>query len=260
MEQRYNVYFAGQLLDGQQREAVRANLAKLFNANDATLDKLFSGKPQLVKKECDKTTALKYKQAMERAGALPVIKLVADSGEPPERALSAAEKIAALAAAPDTGVNSTSPQEQASQADTDSLDLCPDGTEVLRPQERAVPVPADIDTSGLEVDSAADRLSQEAPAPAPAPDTSHLAMGEVGETIPTLPPEHEAVNPNTDALALSPEGTDFSDCNAPDAPPPDLDLSALDLAPEGTEVIRDSERKQAPAEPAPETDHIKLAD
>ena len=74
METRYNVYFAGQLLPGQELTSVRDKLAKLFNADQQTLEKLFSGKAQLLKRDCDKATALKYKQAMERAGAQPVIK------------------------------------------------------------------------------------------------------------------------------------------------------------------------------------------
>lgn len=69
MEARYNIYFAGQLLAGHALAGVRENIARLFNADDATLDKLFSGKAQLVKRDCDKATALKYKQAMEQAGA-----------------------------------------------------------------------------------------------------------------------------------------------------------------------------------------------
>ena len=71
MDARYSIYFAGELLDGHDRATVRAGLAKLFNADEATLDKLFSGKAQMIKRGCDKATALKYKQAMERAGAQP---------------------------------------------------------------------------------------------------------------------------------------------------------------------------------------------
>jgi hypothetical protein len=59
MEERYNVYFAGQVIDGHDPVAVRENLGKIFNANQVVLDKLFSGKPQLVKRECDAGTAAK---------------------------------------------------------------------------------------------------------------------------------------------------------------------------------------------------------
>ena len=77
MEARYNIYFAGQLIEGQDLAGVRTRIGKLFKADAATLDKLFSGKTQLLKRDCDKATALKYKQAMEQAGALPVIKAIA---------------------------------------------------------------------------------------------------------------------------------------------------------------------------------------
>ena len=74
MEERYNVYFAGQVLEGCDRSSVRDKLAKVFNADQATLDKLFSGKAQLIKRNCDKATALQYREAMERAGAIPIVK------------------------------------------------------------------------------------------------------------------------------------------------------------------------------------------
>ncbi len=82
MSESYNIYFAGELLPEHDANEVRARLAKLFNANDATLDKLFSGKRQLIKRDCDNATALKYKQAMERAGAVPIVRPV----EPPAAA------------------------------------------------------------------------------------------------------------------------------------------------------------------------------
>ncbi len=58
MEERYNVYFAGQVVEGYDLHSVRDKLAKVFNADQATLDKLFSGKAQLIKRDCDKATAL----------------------------------------------------------------------------------------------------------------------------------------------------------------------------------------------------------
>ena len=65
MTERYNVYFAGRLMDGHDLDSVREKLARVFNVDQQTLDKLFSGKNQLVKSDCDKATALKYKVAMQ---------------------------------------------------------------------------------------------------------------------------------------------------------------------------------------------------
>ena len=82
-------------------------------------------------------------------------------------------------------------------------------------------------------------------------------MGEVGEDIPTLASTAQPLSPDTDALDLSPAGTDFSDCAAPDPEEPLLDLSALDLAAAGSDVLEEQYRKrEQPA--APDTDHLSL--
>lgn len=283
MDTRYNIYFAGQILEGHDLAAVRAKLGKVFNADDQTLDKLFSGNTQLLKRECDRDTALKYKQAMENAGAQPIIKK-ADASDiqsaPPANAAaenttapqSAAEKIAAMAAAPvnDSYSNASSDASTAQTADTqaatetvassgDSVSLAPPGSDVLRADERQQQASVDIDTSALVLDETGQRLSAEqATAPA-APDVTHLDMGEVGETIPNLPNATAPLSPNTDNLDLSPEGTDFSDCAPPAAATPDLDLSGMDVAPPGTEVLEEKYRNKDQPAPPP-TDHLSLED
>jgi hypothetical protein len=227
MDARYSIYFAGELLDGHDRATVRAGLAKLFNADEATLDKLFSGKAQMIKRGCDKATALKYKQAMERTGARPIIRDEASGETPaveqpePAKPVSAAEKIAALAAAPDEGAYradtsvATANAPEVPAADSSAMNLAPTGADVLRPDERTEVAEADIepdertevaeadiDTSSLVVDETAQRLSDEPPPPPPAPDTSHLGMGEVGDTIPGLDTGPAPVTPDTESISL----------------------------------------------------------
>jgi hypothetical protein len=262
LEERYNVYFAGQVMDGFDLSDVRSKLAKVFNADQATLDKLFCGKPQLIKRECDKATALKFKQALERAGAIPVIQRAelptAVTNTTPAPAMTAAEKIAALAAAPDETNYLKGSQEPAS-ADTSGIVLAPPGTEVLRENERAEPVIREVDTSELAVDATAERLSQEAPPPPAAPDTSHLSMGDVGDTIPNLGSTSAPLSPNLDGLALSAAGTDFSDCAGPEPSALLLDLTHLTaLAPGDTTV--DEQRRKPSVASAPSIDHISLED
>ena len=269
MGARYNIYFAGQLLEGQDLATVRSKLAKIFNANEQMLDKLFSGKTQLLKQDCDKATALKYKQAIEGAGAQPVIKAVAAAPvetSPVTPAMSSAEKIAALAAAPEEiryGSSNEPAAAAAAPAQGDStvegVSLAPAGSDVLREDERSTPVARDIDTSGLTVDASAQRLSEESAAAPAAPDTSHLDMGEVGEMIPNLPSHDKPLSPNIDNIDLAPDGTDFSDCAAPEAAEPALDLSELNLAPEGAELLEEEYRNKHQAT-APATDHIALED
>jgi len=269
MEARYNVYFSGRLLDGEELPTVRANMAKLFNADEATLNKLFSGKAQLVKRDCDKTTALKYKQAIERAGGSPLIKTVEATPTPSaaaagDKPMTAAERIAALASAPDLGAQPQAAQSEVAPRAPDTkndgnIALAPAGTEVLRAEERAAPVTSSVNTPDLDVDTSGERLSVTPPPPPAAPDTSHLSEAAVGELLPNLPSSAELLNPDTSGIALSPDGTDFSDCAAPEPSAPELDLSAIELAPAGADVIEPKYRKKNDISP-PSTDHLTLED
>ena len=261
MSETYNIYFAGELLPGHDEDEVRARLAKLFNANDATLEKLFSGKRQLIKRDCDKATALKYKQAIEKAGAKPLITRAGETApaaeaRPAESATPAAkepgnavDRIAAVAAGRDPD-----------RPDADAaMRLEPAGADVLRPDERHTVQPAEIDTSGLSVDESATRLSEEPPPPPAAPDTSHMTLGDVGEVIPNLDAGAIPPPPDTSAISLTAEGTDLSDCAPPDHGSLELDLSGIDLAPEGSDVLDEQFRKREQVV-APPTDHLSLED
>jgi len=255
MEARYNVYFSGQILEGRDLPTVRANMAKLFNADETTLNKLFSGKAQLVKRDCDKATARKYKQAIEKSGASPIIKTAEAAPAPAHTApvrkpMTSADRIAALASAPDLGAQ---PEAEGNIA------LTPSGTEVLSAEERTGPVASSVNTPDLDVDTSGQRLSDTPPTPPVAPDTSHLSEGAVGELLPTLPSSAQQLNPDTSGISLSPDGTDFSDCAAPDSNAPELDLSGIDLAPPGADVLEPKYRKKQDT-PPPATDHLALED
>jgi hypothetical protein len=211
--QRYNVYFAGQILEGHDLPTVRANLGRLFKADETTLDRLFNGERHSLKLGCNEATALKYQQSMKRAGAQPVIREAptAESAEEQDRN----EEVTDLTA-----------------ASAGELDLCPEGTEVLRPGERAAQPPPSVNAPELEIDAVGQRLSEDHSPSPPAPNTDHLSMGAVGELIPNLASGETPVEPDTSGLELTPEGTDFSDCARPEVPTRELDLSGLDLAPE----------------------------
>ncbi len=293
MEQRFNIYYAAQVVEGCDPAEVRANLGKLFKANEQTLDKLFSGKAQLLKRDCDEATAQKYQQAMQRAGAVALVRAVQEAAAAPssttaptaapaaaEKPMTAAERIAALAAAEgdsrfraDAAPDASPTQNKAAGNDAaadaspasepppqdGSLGLEPAGTAVLKEEERTPPVQREVDTGDLAVDASAQRLSDEPPPPPPAPDTSHLDMGAPGETIPNLPGDTADIQPDISTLDLSPEGTDFTDCAADEPIAPDIDLSALDLAPSGAELLEQSERRRQEAAP-PSTDHLSVED
>ena len=150
MAERYNIYYAGTVIEGHETAGVRQQLGRLFKADEVTLDKLFSGQPQMIKRNCDKATALKYQDAMKKAGAKPLIR-TADSPAPeakqaasttsaPTEKASAAERIAAIAGSSNTAI-----------AGNQDFDIAPVGSDVLRPDERPDVSAAEIDTSMLNL-------------------------------------------------------------------------------------------------------------
>ena len=199
MSQRYDIFFAAQLVDGFDDATVRANLATLFKANDATLEKLFSGKPQLIKRGVDKQAAIKYKAALQKAGAIALVRTQPEPKKQPEpvkqpqaeeeelpssadikpaqpaaeQATSMSDRLAALTAEP------------AAATFSEGISLAPAGSDVLSEDERHVFEELDIDTSAIHLSSEQEQMEPPVTEPAPpAPDTSHLSMGGVGEEIP----------------------------------------------------------------------------
>ncbi|MFV0276310.1 MAG: hypothetical protein ACK5HY_03885 [Parahaliea sp.] len=265
----YNIYFAGEVLPGQNPDAVRDNLQRLFKADADTLARLFSGKAQLVKRQCDKPTALKYKQAMERAGARPLIKRLGDDQRATTAAASItsaaataptmAERIAAIAAEAERKA-APPPPPPIVRDTSEGLSLEPVGSEVLRPEERASSrvEPRVVDTSALSLAAIGERLGTAAPPPPAAPDTRNLSMAAAGEQITNLPGSPPVPEPDISGITLSPEGTDFSDCAPPPASEPELDLSALAMAAAGTDLLDASYRRNETVA-APDTSHLSVS-
>ncbi len=66
----YNVILSGEIATGREIGAVRKNLAEILKVSPATLDRLFSGRPLIIKKDVDQATAQKYVLAFGNAGVL----------------------------------------------------------------------------------------------------------------------------------------------------------------------------------------------
>ncbi len=256
MDMQYNVYYAGGLLPDHSPHDVRTNLQTLFKANEATLDKLFAGKPQLIKRACNKATALKYKRALENAGAKPLIKRLqentttkASSSHSAQNAqtaakstagLTMAERIAALTA--DDSISErfsdSPPTAQVTEEPERPIDAPADAVAVATSQhERAMFTVAEPGEPMLATDH-----TDNSP-PVATPDISHLSMGAAGELIPTLPRHDEICEPDISGISLAPQGSDFSDCVKTPTAVPDIDLSTMKLAPVGSEILEQPYRK-----------------
>ena len=230
--ERYDIFFAGECLEGRNPQAVRAALGRLFKADEQTLDRLFCGQRQRIKGECDTATANKYRQALTAAGAkvsiAPAAGRVAAAGasSPPASAAAASSSPAGAAASSShAGAAASSPP--AAAPDSGRLTLADAG-------ERLGPASADV-------------------AALTPPD---FDLAEVGADL-GPPPSPAPPAPDTSGLSLAGEGGDLSDCAPEPAPAPALDLSHMELAEAGSDLLSEAER-QRPQAAAPDTAHLSL--
>jgi hypothetical protein len=259
MTEQFNVYFAGKVQEGHAPEDVRQAVGKLFKADEPTLDKLFSGKPQIIKKSCDHATAQKYLQALTQVGAQALIKQV----PPPEpkAPLTRAERIAAIAAGDDESTATAVDQADVEPApDIAGLNLAATGADLLRPEERPEDVIANIDISGVQLSDADQPLAEARPKAPPPPATDHLSTAEPGELIPNLARQQDLIEPDISKIDLSPEGTDLSDCNPPPATTPEIALDHIELAVTGSDLLSEQDRVKPAPPPPPNTDHLSVKD
>lgn len=77
MEQDYfKILFKGEIIDGYDLQNVKQQIAKIFKLDSTTLNKLFSKKLIIVKKNVTYQTALKYKNTFIRTGAKCYLKKI----------------------------------------------------------------------------------------------------------------------------------------------------------------------------------------
>ena len=122
--------------------------------------------------------------------------------------------------------------------------------------ERVVAQEPDIDTSAIQLASdftAPEPTESNAP---PAPDTSHLSMGEVGEDIPHLEIDEELLDPDISHLSMGEVGEDIPHLDIEEELL-DPDTSGISLAPEGSDVLEEQYKRHDQAQ-APSTDHLAL--
>ncbi|AGI23328.1 hypothetical protein H681_07260 [Pseudomonas sp. ATCC 13867] len=182
---RYEIAFSGRTVPGAQLDSVKANLAKLFQADAQRIELLFSGRRMVIKNNLDAVSAEKYRSVIERAGAIVE---VVDMDAPVEEIELAPPPAAALAsasaqppAAQAQGRLKVAPRDgyMAAFAAVDAPDfgLAPVGTDLQdgKPEAQA----PRVDLSQFSVAPVGSDMSQAKAAPAaPAPDTSHLKLAD----------------------------------------------------------------------------------
>jgi hypothetical protein len=186
---KYDVYFRGEIVPGADEAVVQAAIAKIFNADDAKLKQLFSGKVNTIKKSVDKATAAKYQHAFKQAGAKAVITAAkVDSGSSISESKTTAPALSRASSVAQTIVV--------------NWDVLPPGSDLLTSVERRNIPDADIDTSAIKILSPFSETEIKEKITPLAPDTSHLSIAEVGAPLTDKKEKKTPLAPDTHHIKL----------------------------------------------------------
>lgn len=176
---RYEIAFSAELVPGAQIEAVKTNLAKLFQADAARVDALFSGRRIVIKQNLDAAGAEKYRSTLARAGAVVAVALM-DEGEIEEIELAPPPPADPAPPAAQRSLQVTPRDEyMAAFADVQAPDfgIAPLGDDLQ--DATAAPAAPAVDLTQFSLAPVGSDMGELARAPAgPAPDTSHLKLLE----------------------------------------------------------------------------------
>jgi hypothetical protein len=192
-DQLFEVAFSGQISDGANLDEVKTRLGKMFNADEAKMAQLFSGKRIVIKKNIDQATALKYQTALTRAGA--VCEVTSPGAATPPTQAPAATPVVASAGSGAASTASSTDYETAYDGDvepppqTDPLGITGDQIEDLAASIAPVgselqeahdePEPPQIDITGLDVAPVGSDIgpTKKDPDPPP-PDVSGITLAD----------------------------------------------------------------------------------
>jgi len=189
-DQLFEVAFSGQISEGASADEVKARVGKMFNADEAKLVQLFSGRRVVIKKNIDQATADKYKTALNRAGAECEVAAMGGEAAPANPAVAApATDTTASAAEPAAQYESSYDGEVEPPPQTDPLGITGDDIEDLAAtiapvgselqDDYAEPEEPDIDVAGLEVAPVGSDLATSTKKPdPPPPDTTGITLAE----------------------------------------------------------------------------------
>lgn len=192
-EARFNIVFSGQLVPGADGGAVRRNLGQVFRMDADKVEKLFSGKPVVLKKDADQATAMKFRAVMKKAGAVCEMQPV--GGESPvEPAGQGAAPVQKEAPAQFTSAPAQSSPASAGSAPS-SGDLETVGT--IRTGGTGFTGEFDVSPVGTRMED------EHEVANAVNPDISHLSLAPPGTDLEELHPDQAISVPDISHLSLA---------------------------------------------------------
>lgn len=245
----YDVYLTGKLADDLSPTVAAQRLAALFKSTPEAMAALITGKAQLLKRGVDKNTALKYRDALQKAGCEVAFKA---------QTLAAPANTVTAAAIPSSPTPITPTTQAAPITASSGLQLAPAGQDLLREDERHTTAPVSVDTAYLSL-APIGPLPASPTVAAVVPDVSDLSLAATGgnlleESERQAPPP---ITPDTSDLSLAEVGAPIETLKN-NAAPLHPNINGLELAPAGSDLLT-AEQRRHPQPVTPNTDHITLA-
>ncbi len=276
-DERFNVVFRGDIVPGQTLPDVKVRFAQVFRLEADKVDAYFSGKPMVLKKECDRATAEKFKAVLQQAGALVDIKNADAAAAAPRPApvrpapvaapvvtpvVTPVPVAAAPAPAPQAQETPKSPPQQPQPSGEESWSLSARGADLLKPEERVEPEPVKVNIDYIQV---AKRnpfaTDMEEPLEASrdvAPPPLDLSAYQLSQTGGSLVEYQEFVPREIDLSELTLDAVGAMMVSEDDLLPMaavEVDISGLDMAPAGGDL---GQIKAPPPPPPPSTEHLSV--
>lgn len=220
-EEKYDLVFKGQLAKAVELNVAKRNLSALFKIGPEKTEALFSGKPVVLKRNLDADAANKYRVAIKKAGALVDLVLSA----PPVKSQPEPERPRGKAVFGARDVDPPGPEEAEPVADT---------------IEYTAPVKPEVPPAPEEP-----RVPEKQAGPANVAASS-LSLAPPGADVLSASEKSVVDTPDIDVsgYSLKPEGGTLLN---PDEYPADLpfvmEITDIDLAPVGADVLTEAERK-----------------
>lgn len=183
-DERFDLYYRGDLLDGYFADFVKVDMARLFKVDLDRIEPYFSGEPQTIKLNVDRATAAKYQKALLGIGArLLVVKQGARVEAKPSSAATASTQNKTSPDPTGDGWRILPPGSELGEhrdvtpveVDISGLSVAAVGVDLVEHSQS--PEPVQVDISGLKLDEpGVDLVEPDNSEPPPAPDTSHLKL------------------------------------------------------------------------------------
>jgi hypothetical protein len=162
-DERFDLSYLGLIAPGADPEQVRQRLRAVFKLTDKGTERLFTGRPVIVKRDVDFATAARFETIFAHAGATLTITPV-DGPSGPDS---------------DDATDAAGPPARVRTIDTGHLSLAPQGGHLEEPPVGGGP---DLDISYLSLVSGDQWTLADCappPTPTPEPDISYLSLAPV---------------------------------------------------------------------------------